>query len=128
MPHNIRGSANLSKDITGLKLATFTPEVDLGSSGASFNVDWNDGRFQTVTLTANSTVTFTAPTNGQPSTMSLRVVQDGTGGWTLALPTGIKFPGGTDPIITATAGAEDILVLEYRGASGYYGVASQNFS
>lgn len=128
MAHKTRGTAEVSKDVTGIMLATFVDEFDNGNSGAGLAIDWNNGRFQAITLTANATLTFTAPTNGKPTTLSLRVIQNGTGGWTLTLPSGIKWPGGTDPVITAAAGAIDIISFEYRGAAGYYGVASQNFS
>jgi hypothetical protein len=54
--------------------------------------------------------TLGAPTNvvaGQSGV--IRVVQDGSGGRTLAFNSVFKFPGGTAPTLTTTANAVDLL-------------------
>lgn len=99
-------------------------EVDNGNSGTSKAIDWKLGNHQKVTLTGNCTFTFTAPTKA--CMLSLRFIQDSTGGWTRALPT-IKWPGGTVPSWTTTANAIDILSLFYDGST-YYGQAGIAFA
>ena len=49
------------------------------------NIDLNQGTDVKLTLSGNTTITFTNPT--QPCKIAIEVVQDVTGGWTLALPT-----------------------------------------
>lgn len=101
----------------------FTEEYDAGS-GASITVDWNNAQKQFITLTTNTTVTFTAPDG--VGNFQLRIVQDSTGSKTLTLPT-IKFPGGTTPTWSTSADSEDILSLFYNG-SDYYGTSGLDFS
>lgn len=65
-----------------------------------------------VTLGANIatlTVSNWTASKGQPVT--IRFLQDGTGGRTVAFPAGWKWPGGVAPTITATANKTDIVVL-----------------
>lgn len=80
----------------------------------------------TVTLGGNRTMG--SPTNlvaGQTYTWIVK--QDGTGGRTLAWNAIFKWPGGTPPVITATAGAVDKIQGTYDGTSIFCTFA-QNFS
>ena len=66
-----------------------------------------------VTLVANRTLA--TPTNltiGQ--TGHIYAIQDGTGGRTLSYNAVFKFPGGTDPVATTSAGAVNLLVFSVR--------------
>ncbi len=65
-----------------------TAIFDAGNSGASLDIDWDDGDQQKVTLTANATLTFSSVKVG--AVYTLWIVQDGTGGWDLTLPTACK--------------------------------------
>ena len=96
---------------------------DITGNG-SVTIDWRNSNKAKVTLSADTTLSFTDPT--KPCNLTLEVVQDSTGGWTLTLPT-IKWSGGTAPTLTTTANGIDVISLFYDGTD-YYGVASLNFS
>lgn len=81
------------------------------SATPTFNANLSN-IFELGALTANVTsCTITNPSNGQ--TISIRVIQDGTGSRTFAAPAGSKIVGA----IGATAGAASILTLTYSAAS-----------
>ncbi|HDL02155.1 MAG TPA: hypothetical protein ENH23_07990, partial [candidate division Zixibacteria bacterium] len=78
------GTGNATGDaasVKGIKVLTLQSIAGTGT----VNVDLNQGTDVKLTLSANTTVTFTNPT--QPCKIAVEVVQDTTGGWTLALPT-----------------------------------------
>jgi hypothetical protein len=95
------------------KVNPFETELADGNSGAAFTVVWPSSSHQTLTLTANTTLTFSAPVGG--CELILRLVQDGTGGRT------VTFPGtvvGT-PIIAAAINAVTVLKFYFNGTSYY---------
>jgi hypothetical protein len=100
----------------------FTERANSSSAGVA-NIDWTMSNKQTITLTEATTLTFANPT--KPCNVSLKIVQDATGGWGLTLPT-IKWPEASPPAFTTTAGAVDILSLYFDGTK-YYGMAGLNF-
>ena len=102
-----------------IKTETFDSEV-----AALASIDWTAGNFQTITLTANTTLTFTDPDD--VARLQLRIVQDATGGWTITWPT-IKWEGGSAPTLTGTADSEDIVELFWSGTS-YYGWIRKGFA
>lgn len=78
------------------------------TDAATIATDLSLGNQFQVTLGGNRTLG--APTNvvaGQSGV--IRVVQDGSGGRTLAYNSVFKFPGGTAPTLTTTANAVDLL-------------------
>jgi len=107
------------------KTVTFASEYDNGNSGASKTIDWGNGQQQKLTLTANCTLTFTAPDG--PGTFSIRLIQDATGSRTVTWPATVKWPGGTAPTLSTAANAEDIIAFKYNGTN-YYGDSALNFS
>ena len=100
----------------------FTEQTITSSSGSA-TIDWKNGNKATITLTEDVTLSFTNPSYS--CNLVLKVVQDSTGGYSLTLPTGIKWSGGA-PTLTTTANAVDIISFLYDGT--YYGVASLDFS
>ena len=132
-------NANVSGDATvegNFYLSgTLGDELDAGSNSigctsvssgrATANtIDWRDGNKQGYLADGDATLTFTAPT--KPGNFMLRILQDGTGGRTITLPT-ILWPGGNAPTLTTTAHSTDIISLFYDGAE-WFGVASLDFS
>ena len=95
----------------------------IGNSGATKTINWNDGNVQTITLTADCTLTFSNPKAG--AVYQLLITQAAT---TKAItwPT-IKWVGGAAPTLTATAAAKDLVTLLYDGTS-YYGTYAQAFA
>jgi hypothetical protein len=66
------------------------------------------------------------PTATAGKSFAIQLTQASTG-MTTATFTGVKWPGGTVPIITATASAVDIISFVALG-SVWYGNASQAFA
>ena len=96
------GAANTQKEFTA-------------NSGASITINPSDGAYQTITLTANTTITLgSVPSSTTEREFILELVQDGTGGRTVAW-SNITFAnngGALPPINTAIAGST------YIGISG----------
>jgi hypothetical protein len=83
------------------------------TDGATITWDWLTGREKVVTLGGNRTLAITNLPNDRVTYGTLRVIQDGTGGRTLTLPTN-KNNGGT---INTSANAESIISFRYNGSS-----------
>jgi hypothetical protein len=96
------GAANTQKQFTA-------------NSGASITVNPADGAYQTITLTANTTITISSvPSAATEKEFIIELVQDGTGGRTVAW-SNITFAtnnGANPPINTAIGGST------YIGISG----------
>lgn len=116
----------LSVDNILVKTAAFVSEFDNGSSGAAKTIDWNNGNKQKVTLTANTTLTFTDPLVANSTAgLQLTVIQ-GSGPYTITWPGSVKSPDGATPTISAANGAEDIHGLYFNG-TGYRIATTPNF-
>ena len=94
--------------------ALFTTIYNNGASGA---IDWNNGAVQKLGLTANTTVTFTSPSN--PSRLQLFI--SGGDSYSITWPSEIIWltSGGTAPTLDGT----DVITLFYDGIN-YYGTYS----
>ena len=98
----------------------------VGTVGASSTLSLATGTVLTATLTASTPCTFTMPTAGSGKSFILILTQAATG-MTTATFTGVKYPGGTAPTITATASAVDILSFVSNGTN-WYGNYAQAFA
>lgn len=101
----------------------FTEKANVVVANA-VTIDWKNSNKQLLTVDANVTITFTAPTN--PGSLTLRIVQSGAG-HTTTLPT-IKWASGNTPTISSGDADVDIVSLYFAGGSTYYGNASLDFS
>lgn len=109
--------------------ARFETEVANTSAAAVTTIDWTQGNKQKLDLDEDiTTVNFTDPAG--PCSLILRVIQDGTGGWTVAGADwdNILWQRGIVPVISPGIAAVDIVALYYKGSGIYYGVASLDFS
>ena len=98
----------------------------VGTVGASSTLALTTGTVLTATLTASTPCTFTMPTATAGKSFILFLTQAATG-MTTATFTGVKWPGGTLPTITATASAEDVISFATKG-SVWYGTFAQAFA
>ena len=98
----------------------------VGTVGASSTLALTNGTVLTATLTASTPCTFTMPTATAGKSFVLILTQ-ASSGMTTATFTGVKWPGGTGPTITATASAVDIISFVANG-SVWYGNAAQAFA
>lgn len=67
------------------KKAYFNSEYDNGNSGAYITIDWNNGQNQKLTITENTSLTFTDIETGTYR-VQVTLYQSGTGGFDVTLP------------------------------------------
>ena len=105
----------------------FASEVSNTANTGSTTINWNSGNKQVVTLSSNTTFTFTAPTGGECN-LVLRCVQDGTGGRVATWPAAVLAPGGKTLNLVLSTGINrvDIVSLYYNGTN-YYATITKNF-
>jgi hypothetical protein len=116
-----------NKTLTNPTITNYTETLQaVGTVGASSTLALTNGTVLTATLTASTPCTFTMPTATAGKSFILILTQAATG-MTTATFTGVKWPAGTAPTITATASAVDILSFVANG-SVWYGTASQAFA
>lgn len=97
-------------------LFTFS-ENDLGNSGASKTVSFGTKSFQKITVTADCTLTLTAPSSGS-GRFQLTATQGGVGNFNLIFPTGAGgcvFPQGAFDFTAGTTGQVTIITLLWNG-------------
>jgi len=99
-------------------------EYDNGTITTDTLIDWGNGNHQTLVLGGSVELTFTDPPHGVAS-LSLRIVQDGTGSRAATLPT-IAWPRGVEPTLSLAASSTDIINLSFR-ASTYFGSIAQGY-
>ncbi len=91
-----------------------TAIYDAGNSTATKTIDWNNGKYQKLTLTDDVTLTFTPPT-GKVGRLTLETIQDATGGWTITYASTVKGPAGVAAQPTATIAAHDVIDYQFDG-------------
>ena len=87
-------------------------EYDCGTESTSEAVDFDNGRYQKITLGGNITTTLSATDIGH---YQIKLVQDATGSRTVTWGTTVNWKGGTAPVLTVTAYATDFISLYYDG-------------
>ncbi|MDE2233454.1 MAG: hypothetical protein KGJ90_05085 [Patescibacteria group bacterium] len=96
------------------------------TDGATIN--WNLNTQQAAKVTLGGNRTLANPTNMQAGgTYTLIIVQDGTGSRTLAYGANYKWPAGTAPVLSTTAGAIDIITFVSDGTN-MYGAIQKGFA
>lgn len=108
----IQGAQNL-RVVNCMRGPAVVPAVVPLTFGASIALQADFGNVFTVTLTA-STGTLANPTNPQDGqTIRVRVIQDATGGRTLAYGTAYDFGAAGAPVLSTGPNKVDILGFEY---------------
>lgn len=104
--------------------AAFASEYGNGDSGASATIDWSNGNKQRITLTANTTLTISAPPG--VGEYKLRLIQDGTGGRTVAF-SGVSssrwWGSASQPDFNTAANGETLIAFYYDGTNFSQGAA-----
>lgn len=108
-----QNSSNVSitgGSITGTRVIETVSQ--LTNASGTVNVDLSLGNMFTITLSSNVTsLTFTnLPGSGKGQTICIRIFQNGTGGYTFALPASFKAIVGSDTAIQAGANAGTIIM------------------
>lgn len=98
--------------------ALVTALYNSGNTGAAATIDWNNGLWQKVTLTAATpSLAFSNADTGKR--LILLLVQDGTGNRNPSWPVGTKWEGGTEPTWSTGANAVDIVAFISDGTNFY---------
>jgi hypothetical protein len=100
--------------------------VAQGTVGAAATLAITAGTVITATLTSATPCTFTMPAVGVGKSFALYLRQPASGTATTATFTGVRWPNGTAPTITAAVGRMDILSFTSDGVY-WYGSFIQNF-
>lgn len=99
--------------------------IGTATDGATVTFDASQYDKWEVTIAGNRTLAVSNMQAGQ--TIEVAVKQDATGSRTVTWWSGIRWPGGTVPTLTTTAGKEDVFMFRYRGSGDYRGyVVGQN--
>lgn len=109
--------------------SAYTARVALGSQ-STLTVDWSKGNYFTMTLTANVAAGGWLFSNaGDGQTITIRIVQDGTGTRTLASNAAILWPGGVLGVLSTAPGAVDFLTLTFdAGVNKYHATLLKGFA
>jgi hypothetical protein len=120
------GTETLSgKTLTNPTVTNYVETPYSANSSTAITIDLTNGTVQIITLTGNATITMPTATSGKSFIMFLK--QDGTGSRTVTWST-VKWPGGTNPTITATASRQDIYSF-FADGTNWYGVnVGQNYT
>jgi hypothetical protein len=114
-----------NKDLDNIKTATFNAEFDNGNESGTFLLVWTSGQKQKATLTGDiTTLTITDPVG--PCNLTLKLVQDATGGRSVTWPASVLWPGGTGPTLSGASATD--LVSFYFDGTNYHAQAALDFS
>lgn len=96
------------------------------SSAGALDIDLESGNVAEVTLTENTTVTFSnPPATGIAGSLTLILHQDATGSRTVTWPASVKWAEGTAPTLSTSASAIDVLTFVTTDAgTNWYGFLS----
>jgi hypothetical protein len=81
------------------------------STGTSYTINIANGNVFSLTLTGNVTFAFSNVPASNASSITLFLIQDGTGSRTATWPGSVIWPGGTAPTLTTTAGHVDVITM-----------------
>lgn len=106
-------------NLGGAALENYTDKtIDINVTTANTTIDFAviTGRAVRLMMGASTTLAFAnVPTSGVTA-LTLICIQDTTGGRTLTFPAGTKYAGGTAPVLSTAAGAEDWLEVVFHPA------------
>jgi len=118
------GTFSGAVDVGGELIADSYNETYSGLSGTSPTVNCEAGNAFSLTLSGNTTFTFSnPPASGTAYSFSIEILQDASGsGFTVTWPTSVDWPAATAPTLSATAYAMDVFVFTTRdGGANWYG-------
>jgi len=115
---------NGNEAVTDIKI-TDTLFFDTELANTILSVDWTKKNKQSITLSSSGTVVFIDPQG--PTSLLLKVVQDGTGNRVITWPSSVKWVQGVVPSLSTGGNSVDIVGVYFDGTY-YYGNISHNFS
>jgi hypothetical protein len=122
---SLRGLVPGDLPVTGLIIDSHSGILQTDTDGATVTFDLSVSDWHLVTLGGNRTLALANLTLNARFAIALK--QDGTGGRTVTWWSGIRWPGGIAPTLTAVAGQIDLFSFLYLGSGSYLGMVTQNF-
>jgi hypothetical protein len=113
-----------SPSITGPNIKAYQETVTTNASVSStYAVDLSTANVFKLTLTGNTTFSFTNPAASGTSTyFTMIITQDATGSRTGTWPASVLWPNGSTPALSTGASKTDILnFITVNGGTTYYG-------
>jgi hypothetical protein len=105
----------------------YSATVQTLTDGATITFNASNGSNAVVTLGGNRTLAFSNTRTGAYYT--LRVIQDGTGSRTLAMPASVKVIGGGAGVVTLSTAANSVdLISFYFDGTNYWTSFGQNYT
>jgi hypothetical protein len=106
--------SKINNAATAVSVAGLLPIVEntntVSASGATVNLpDVTVDTMHDVVVTANTTINLPSPAKGK--SLTLRIVEDATGGWTIALGGTIRWGSGVAPTLPTAANKRSILTF-----------------
>ena len=101
---------DINGNFTAPPVTASTPVITVSASGAAqaLTVPAQGDRAYDIVLTANCALSLTGGSAGVAQTVHLWLRQAGGGGFTPALPAGVKWPVGGPPVPGTAAGQIDV--------------------
>ena len=125
-------SPDADTTIAGLSVAqefTATQNFNATTLTDASTIAWDASANQVTSVTIAASRTMAAPTNLKDGGVYiLKVIQDGTGGYTMSWNAVFKFAGATAPTVTATANSVDIFAFLSDGTNLFEVGRSQNIA
>ena len=123
----LTGGTLASPTLTNSTITNYVETLQsVGTVGSTSTLSLTTGTVLTATLTASTPCTFTMPTPTAGKSF-IFILTQAASGMTTATFTGVEWPNGSAPTITATASAVDILSFVSDG-SYWYGTYAQAFA
>ena len=126
------GNINVADNVVSqAEIKDYAETVVTANSGATYTVNLANGNVYELTLTASCTLTFSnPPASGKAGSVTLILIQDGTGNRTITWPASVKWSNASAPTLTTTANAVDIIqLLTTNGGTTWRGfLAGKNLS
>ena len=114
-----------NKTLTNPTVTNYVETPFTANSSTAITLALTNGTVQIITLTGNATITMPTAVSGKSFIMFLK--QDATGSRTVTWST-VKWAGGTNPTITATASRQDIYSFFSDGTNWYGVTVAQNYT
>jgi hypothetical protein len=102
----------------------------LGNISGTVAVDYEEGNVAFGTLTGNIT-TFSItnpPASGRVGTITLVLIQDGTGSRTVTWGASVLWPGGTAPTLSGASGVDVVTLVTLDGGTTWLATSQLDFS
>jgi hypothetical protein len=102
---------------TASRTTGYMNRTSQSTSTTTHTIDWTASNYYQLTMGHNiATLTLTAPE--YPCVLQLDIIQDGSGGRTMAWPASLKWPASystADKTISTAINARDLLILRWNG-------------